>query len=256
MNNDKWKVWDIKPNYGKILYKRAIGELDEMESSKALCKVINGFYSQGMKVLDVGCGAGHYLRGLKKRIDPKIDYFGMDATEYYITLAKKVFSSKNQFLVGDIYDIKFDNNSFDIVICNNVLLHLPPPPTKAIEELIRVSKKYVVIRTVFGERNYVIKEVRSSNEEIKGLSIRERNLIDSQGKPLVYNYFNMYTEQYLRDILADINENIDIKIIRDNSWSSFDNKEVDGKTGTKVIGGKQVSGNLLLDWRFIVLIKN
>jgi len=65
----------------------------------------------------------------------------------------------------------------------------------------------------------------------------------------------MYTEQYFRDIVADINETIGMKIVRDDYWNSFDNTAVGGKTATNVIGGKQVSGNLLLDWRFIVFSK-
>lgn len=252
---DNWRIWNQDKAYGDLLYKRATGDLDEMESSKALCKILSPFYENRMKVLDVGCGTGHYLRSLRLQIDENIDYTGVDATEYYVRLARKAFGDASRFLCGDIYNLQVKDNSFDIVICNNLILHLPPPPIKPISELIRVSSKYIVIRTVFGERNYTIKEVRSYDDKIQGLPIREGNLIDQEGKPLAYNYFNMYTEQYFRDIVADINENIGIKIVRDDYWNRFDNTAVGGKTATKVIGGKQVSGNLLLDWRFIVLSK-
>ncbi|MFC1931521.1 hypothetical protein ACFLXJ_04915 [Chloroflexota bacterium] len=94
-----------------------------------------------------------------------------------------------------------------------------------------------------------------NSEEIQGLPAREGNLIDQEGKPLAYNYFNMYTEQYFRDIVADISGNIDMKIIRDDYLNPFDNTVMAWKTATKVMGDKQVSGNLLLDWRFIVLSK-
>ncbi|MDG6997815.1 MAG: class I SAM-dependent methyltransferase, partial [Nitrososphaerota archaeon] len=39
----------------------------------------------------------------------------------------------------DIYDLKFDNNKFDIVVCNAILEHLEYP-NKAILELQRVLK--------------------------------------------------------------------------------------------------------------------
>lgn len=252
---DNWRIWNKDKAYGDLLYKRATGDLDEMESSKALCKILSPFYENRMKVLDVGCGAGHYLRSLRLRIDENMDYTGVDATEYYVELARKAFGNASRFLYGNISNLQFKDNSFDIVICNNLILHLPPPPIKPISELIRVSSKYIVIRTVFGERNYLIKEVRSSDDKIQGLPIREGNLIDQEGKPLVCNYFNMYTEQYFRDIVANINENIGMKIVCDDYWNPFDTTAVAGKTATKVIGGKQVSGNLLLDWRFIVLNK-
>ena len=250
---DNWRIWNKAKDYGDLLYKRAIGDLNEMESSKALCRILSSFYEKRMKVLDVGCGAGHYLRSIRLRIDEDIDYTGVDATEYYVNLARTAFADAARFLRGDIYNLPFEDNSFDIVICNNLILHLPPPPIKPVSELVRTSSKYIVVRTVFAERNYIIKEVRSSYGEKQGLSIRDGNLIDSKGEPLAYNYFNMYTEKYFRDIVADINEKIDMKIVPDDNWSSFDNTAVAGKTATKVISGKQVSGNLLLDWRFLVL---
>ncbi|MFC1931522.1 class I SAM-dependent methyltransferase [Chloroflexota bacterium] len=127
---DDWRVWKQDKFYGDLMYKRATGTLDEMESSKALCKILSHFYEKGMKVLDIGCGAGHYLRSLRLRIDENIDYTGVDATEYYVELARKAFGDASRFLCGDIYNLQFKANSFDIVICNNLLLHLPPPTNK------------------------------------------------------------------------------------------------------------------------------
>lgn len=254
---DSWRIWDGYRIYGDILYKRAIGELEEMESAKSLSRVLKELYRPGMKVLDAGCGAGHYLRSLRARVDQQIDYAGADATEYYIQKAKEAFPENATFKISDITDLSFADNTFDIVMSNNVLLHLPPPPRKAISELLRVSKKYVLIRTVFGERNYIIKECRNP-EEVYGESekekLAERNFINEDGQPVSFNYFNMYTEDYLRDIIAELAPDAEIKIIPD-TFGAFDNREVGGHTATKVEGDRQISGNLILDWRFLVLTK-
>lgn len=254
---DSWRIWEGYKIYGDILYKRAIGELEEMESAKSLSRILKELYRPGMKVLDAGCGAGHYLRSLRARVDRDIDYTGADATEYYIEKAKEAFPESAAFKVSDITDLSFDSSTFDIVMSNNVLLHLPPPPRKAISELIRVSRKHVVIRTVFGERNYIIKECRNP-DEVYGESgknrLSERQLIKDDGQPVSFNYFNLYTENYLRDIVSELAPGIEIKIIPD-SFGSFDNREVGGHTATKVEGDRQISGNLILDWRFIVLTK-
>jgi ubiquinone/menaquinone biosynthesis C-methylase UbiE len=253
-----WKFWEKASAYGDVLYKRAIGELEEMESAKALAKTISNYYRPGMKILDVGCGPGHYLRSLRLRVDKHIDYTGVDATKYYIQLAKKAFGKKPGFFVGDILNLKFKDNAFDMVTCNNVILHLPPPPTKAISELLRVSKKFVVIRTVFGERNYIIKEVRSQDEEIKNRLKNEGDLIKKNGDPTRFNFFNLYTTDYLNNIIKKIGHDIKIKIFDDNDWVAFDNRRVSGvsgRTATRVVDGKQVSGNIILDWKFIVLEK-
>jgi len=254
MEND-WRIWNENKKYGELLHERATGNLDEMESSRALCNILSEFYKPHMKILDVGCGAGHYLRSLRFRLDENINYTGIDATEYYIKLAQKAYDENVCFLQGDIYDLPLEDDSFDVVICNNLILHLPPPPTIPISELIRVSSKYIIIRTVFGQRNYIIKEIRSSDDEIEGLPLKEKNLISSDGKPVKFNYFNMYTDKYIRDIVMSINCNSKIKIDSDYDWNQFDNTALGGQTATKVIGGKQVSGNLLLDWGFIIIEK-
>jgi 2-polyprenyl-3-methyl-5-hydroxy-6-metoxy-1,4-benzoquinol methylase len=254
VKNDNWRVWNRDDGYGELLFKRATGQLEEMESSKALCKVMTSFYQKGMTVADVGCGAGHYLRSLRTRLDVDIDYTGIDATDRYIALAKKAFPRNATFLSGDIFGLPFESESFDIVINNNVILHLPPPPKKAIEELIRIARKYVVIRTVFSERNYVIKEIRNT-DALGTCELDGHAAADDEGNAKHFNYFNMYTKGYLRSVIHTIDPHVDIKIIDDDMWKTFDNRELTSQTGTKVIGDYQVSGSLLLDWKFIVITK-
>jgi ubiquinone/menaquinone biosynthesis C-methylase UbiE len=254
-NRNNWKVWDKMPAYGETLYKRAKGELEDMESAKSLARLLKSFYKPKMKVLDVGCGAGHYLKVFRELLDEKINYVGVDATDYYIQLARKAFGN-DIFSTQDIFNLKFENDSFDIVTCNNVILHLPPPPDKAISELIRISKKYIVIRTVFGigERSYIIKEVRSPEEKIIKIDNWPEKIINGKGEPFLFNYFNMYTKQYFEGIIRGLDRNIKIKFMDDNG-TSFDNRNL-GLAATRIENGKQIAGNLILDWKFIILEKN
>lgn len=242
-----YKPWDYLTEVGDYYFRISTGELPEMFSSVALSNILNAFYNKEMKVLDVGCGSGHYLKSFRKHINPDINYLGIDVTERHIELARKAYGNDALFKVGDIYDLPIENNEYDIVTCNNAILHLPPNPIKPFRELIRVSKKYVIIRTVFGERNYIIQEVRTEPEN-------NGNLFYEDGTPKFVNYFNMYTEDYFRTIIKNINPDAKIDIIVDNSFKEFDNRNVtNNSTATKVINGIQVAGNLLLDWRFIII---
>ncbi len=253
MKNEVWNYWNKFPDYGDMLYKRAIGEMEEMECSKALSNIISPIYSKGMHILDVGCGAGHYYRSFKERIDPDISFTGVDITPYYIELANEAFGNEAHFSVGDIYDLDFDNEQFDIITCNNTIPNLPPPPTAALEELLRVSSKYVIIRTLIGKRNYVIQKLRSA-EEIE-ISMEEKELISKDGELRSYNYLNMFTENYYRQTLNDISPNIDIEFQRDTDFASFDNTKNTKKESTKIVNGLQMSGNLILDWHFVIIEK-
>ena len=220
------KIWNNDKEYGELLSERATGKRDDMECAKFLCSLLKPLYRKQDSILDVGCAAGHYLRTLRTRLDTDINYTGCDATPYYIELARKTFDNV-PFEVEDIYNLSFEDNTFDIVLCNNVLLHLPPLPAKPIQELIRVSKRYVIMRVPIGKIQYIIKEV----------------------KPKGWNYFNMYT---LDDYYKMIGEH---SVINKKDTSvvieEYDNRD----ETTKTINNVQVSGNLLLDWRFIIIDK-
>ena len=83
-----WKQWGKRPNEDeKTLEKRADGTLPEMESTKQLVKLVSEIYKKEMRILDVGCNVGHYLRGIRRKI-PNAKYTGVDAYEHYIEKAK------------------------------------------------------------------------------------------------------------------------------------------------------------------------
>lgn len=93
-------------------------------------------------VLDVGCGEGFTLMRLhKEKIGKKLS--GIDNMEQAIKLGKKLHP---QFKIekGDIYKLPYKDNSFDLVLCMEVLEHLENP-VAALKELKRVSKKYVLL---------------------------------------------------------------------------------------------------------------
>ncbi len=93
-------------------------------------------------VLDVGCGEGYTLARLQsEKIGTKFE--GIDNMDDAIALAHKVHP-KLEVKKGDIYELPYKSNSFDLVICTEVLEHLDNPK-KAYRELLRVSRKYVLL---------------------------------------------------------------------------------------------------------------
>lgn len=225
------EIWKRDVKYGDVFFERAVGIRDEMESSKAVCKILSPIYKKDMKILDVGCGAGHYLRSLKERIDNNINYVGVDITEEYLEKARKAFKDY-LFTKEDIHHLTFKNNSFDVVMCNNVILHLPPYPKKAISELLRVSSDYVIIRTPCGMRNYIIKEIKGD----------------------CWNFLNLYTVEYIKDAIKKIDKSASVEVVPDVFWKELRNV-VQSDTKTEIIDGRQVSGNIILDWTFFIIKK-
>ncbi|EKD65338.1 MAG: methyltransferase type 11 [uncultured bacterium] len=113
--------------------------------------LINNFYSTLVSlakpinpntVLDAGCGEGFTLNKLmSNNIGKSIE--GVEYTKEAITLGKKLFP-KAKIKSGSIYELPYKNNSFDLVICTEVLEHMEYPQ-KALLEALRVSKKHIIL---------------------------------------------------------------------------------------------------------------
>lgn len=93
--------------------------------------------SKGDRILDVGCGCGIYQKALKRSI-----YLGCDLNSQNL---KRVVKAPNaEYVCADATHLPFKDNSFDMVLCSEVLEHLDSP-LKAIKELARASKKVIVL---------------------------------------------------------------------------------------------------------------
>ncbi|MFX0211585.1 MAG: class I SAM-dependent methyltransferase, partial [Candidatus Hodarchaeota archaeon] len=91
---------------------------------------------KGLLLLDVGCGPGIHVKEYEKR---GAKCFGVDFSEEMIKLAKERCPD-SKFEVDNIYDLKFEDGSFDIVTASLALDHLKDL-SKGIDEIHRVLKR-------------------------------------------------------------------------------------------------------------------
>ena len=101
----------------------------------------------GQKILDIGCGSGRHTcaaYGLKGVIVTGADIDIRDVAEakdrliFHDRLGAHGNGQWN-LSVADITRLPFKNNAFDMVICSEVMEHIPNE-SKAVKELVRVLK--------------------------------------------------------------------------------------------------------------------
>jgi len=143
-----------KDKYNELFKLRAEGKLEPMECTKSLFRLLEKIYFENMSILDVPCGTGHYLRKLRNL--GKVNYLGIDRDEDALKIAIKIWKDEPnvRFMLGDINKIDLPDNNKDVVYCYNLLLHLADYKD-AVAELFRVSKKYIFIRSLFGEKTII-----------------------------------------------------------------------------------------------------
>lgn len=135
---------------GRILEmaQRIIAKLDSKNFKK--------YIPNNAKILEIGCGSGEYLNGLRR---DKWEVTGIDISEYAVSIAKKKYNLN--VMMGDLLSMKFEEKSFDLVILRHVLEHLPDPDEE-LKEIRRILKDngliYLVIPNADTLERNVFKE--------------------------------------------------------------------------------------------------
>ena len=239
MSTKRWQVWAKHPQVEKTLAKRAQGKLPEMESTKQLVDLVKTAYQPSMKVLDVGCNTGHYLRGLR-HLDSQLNYTGIDAYATYINQAKKIFAadSNAHFKVKSVFGPLFPKNPFDITFCCNVLLHLPDFRLP-VKNILESTKKVCFIRTLLGKYTTIVQRATSAK-------------FDRNGMPLEFIYQNTWEKNLFAKYIKSLGWKV--KFIKDKFSPEILQREyasVKKKHGTRIIDGQQVDGNIIFNWVWV-----
>lgn len=129
-------------NYEKYKTKNPLKRKMVNNLNKKIIELIQENSKDNKVYLDAGCGEG-FITSLVAGNIPNITIKGLEYTTEAIKIAREA-NKDIEFIQGDIYNIPFEEKSFDFVLCTEVLEHLENP-REALDELDRISKNGILI---------------------------------------------------------------------------------------------------------------
>lgn len=138
------KVKNLEKLYEKVAEEYPHDALLDSYHHTRRLEIVDKFLNKlgkNLKVLDAGCGDGIQAEIFAKNHNVT----GVDISSIRIKRAKERVK-KAKFYVGNLYDLDFPDNTFDVAIASEIIEHLTDP-VKALKEIKRVLKPngYVII---------------------------------------------------------------------------------------------------------------
>lgn len=181
------------------------------------------------KVLDLGCGNGRLYQLF---CDLSIEYVGVDFSEGQLEMARKNYPEV-KFVLGEMTDLPFKDNEFDIIYCIATFHHLSHRESrlKALEEMKRVLKpEGKVVMTNWNLLQGVAKKYLDSG---KWRRIDKKDFIipwrDSDGGVLGERYYHAFDMEELKGLFSEAGFKVEENYCsRKGAWS-------EGKKGGNVV---------------------
>jgi ubiquinone/menaquinone biosynthesis C-methylase UbiE len=173
------------------------------EHSFALHFMISVLEPLGVRsILDVGSGTGRALLRIKETM-PNYTAVGIEPSPELRSVGHAKGLSDTQLIDGDAMNLAFSDGSFDLV-CEFAALHHIPEPSKAVSEMLRVSRKAIFISDCnnFGQGGKVSRLIKQAINAV-GLwpladliKTKGKHYSISEGDGLFYSYsvFNDYKQ--------------------------------------------------------------
>ena len=160
------------------------------------------------KVLEIACGTGRVTKHIRRAVPASAELIATDLNPGMLEVAKEALKEMNvEFRIADAQALPFDDESFDVIVCQFGLMFVPDKPT-AFREAFRVLKKGG--RLLFNTWDRI---------ENNPLSNTLKNIIASffapGDSPDFYKVpFSMYDKQELKSLMEDAGfNNITIELV-------------------------------------------
>lgn len=151
-------------------------------------------------LLEVGCGSGRVYERLVPQLIAQESYTGVDTSQAMLAHARRRHPD-GRFLHGDAYRLGFGDGAFDVVVCFEVLRHLPEVGP-VIRELVQASRTSAIF-TVWPAAAGVVEQ----SEQVRGSSFLHRC------------HSHAYLYEQVRQWLPGRALEMEVAVLHDECWA-------------------------------------
>jgi len=118
-------------------------------------------YTRGPKTIaDIGCGFGTLVKLMQEEY-PHAKITGLDLrSKKHLTYASKICKGKSKFIQGNVENLPFKANSFDVIVITDVLEHVSKP-FQALDELKRTLREDGLLLILVPTESILLKLMRA-----------------------------------------------------------------------------------------------
>lgn len=162
-------------------------------------QVIAGFVEKipGGKVLEVGCGTGHWTRYLATS-QKFSEIIAIDTSEAMLEIARGKITDKVHFKLANVEKLPFNNNNFDVVVAVTVMEFVDNIPL-AFEEVYRVLCPGGYFIGGFLNQNSILGKYKNENEIFRAAHFFTESELNSYlyrfGQP-IFKQCVYYSDEY------------------------------------------------------------
>jgi SAM-dependent methyltransferase len=142
-------------------YSEAVVYEMQSRTAEAFAGFLIPLLNSGFSMLDCGCGPGTVTAGFRAYLGEG-RLVGVDISEEQINIANESVAddANTEFQAADVYNLPFDDDTFDVVFSHTLLEHVSNP-VDALVEMKRVLKPGGLIATKNGDRGGQVPIVNS-----------------------------------------------------------------------------------------------
>jgi len=147
-------------------------------------------------VLEIACGTGRVTRHLRKLFPQSTELIATDLNEAMIDVAKKTIGEEGiTYQLADAQELPFDDNCFDLVVCQFGFMFFPDKP-KAFSEAYRVLQTDGCL--LFNTWDKI-----ENNQLVNTANTIVTKFFDNDPPAFYKTPFSMYDEDILRKLMQD-----------------------------------------------------